>query len=227
VGNFSGQGVQELTGAAVATPLLFRIFNVLEFRTENEWFGIPKEIDFRQVCEVSGKRPESFCKNTITDSFIPGVSSNEKCSHLKYVFVNPEEKESYCSACIPQYGFVKKLYDNLPPELIAFYRGAQIPFQETPPHNPACDKIYGEGAPVITNPTDQREYYSTDGQGVELMLTCQAASDAEKIHWYLDNVYLGSVLPAGRMFVAAGKGWHKISCSDDKGRNSNIRVRVR
>ncbi|MBC8111082.1 MAG: penicillin-binding protein 1C, partial [Verrucomicrobia bacterium] len=37
VGNFSGQGVPELTGSEIATPLLFNIFNTIDYNADNNW----------------------------------------------------------------------------------------------------------------------------------------------------------------------------------------------
>ncbi|HVK46392.1 MAG TPA: penicillin-binding protein 1C, partial [Pseudobacter sp.] len=38
VGNFSALGIPELSGANVATPLLFRIFNTIDYDSDQEWF---------------------------------------------------------------------------------------------------------------------------------------------------------------------------------------------
>ncbi|MFL5731369.1 MAG: penicillin-binding protein 1C, partial [Cytophagaceae bacterium] len=63
IGNFSGEGVPELTGADIATPLLFQLFNSLDYNSSNNWFTMPKGLDFRYVCPETGKVPESFCQN--------------------------------------------------------------------------------------------------------------------------------------------------------------------
>ncbi|MBO9684065.1 MAG: penicillin-binding protein 1C, partial [Flavisolibacter sp.] len=38
VGNFSGVGVPELSGASTATPLLFRIFNTIDYDSNSDWY---------------------------------------------------------------------------------------------------------------------------------------------------------------------------------------------
>ncbi|MBD0278929.1 MAG: penicillin-binding protein 1C, partial [Flavisolibacter sp.] len=42
VGNFSAQGVPELSGANTATPLLFKIFNTIDYDSNEEWYAPPK-----------------------------------------------------------------------------------------------------------------------------------------------------------------------------------------
>src|SRR5204862_1590873 len=43
VGNFSGVGVADLSGANVATPLLFKIFNTIDYDSDEEWFSPPAD----------------------------------------------------------------------------------------------------------------------------------------------------------------------------------------
>ncbi|HEY6063598.1 MAG TPA: penicillin-binding protein 1C, partial [Chitinophagaceae bacterium] len=40
-GNFSGVGVADLSGANIATPLLFKIFNTIDYDSDEEWFTQP------------------------------------------------------------------------------------------------------------------------------------------------------------------------------------------
>ncbi|MFL5774171.1 MAG: penicillin-binding protein 1C, partial [Flavisolibacter sp.] len=61
VGNFSGAGVPELSGANTATPLLFKIFNTLDYDSNSEWYEPPEECSIRKVCSESGLPPGPFC----------------------------------------------------------------------------------------------------------------------------------------------------------------------
>src|SRR5690606_22997211 len=42
-GNFSGAGVADLSGANIATPLLFRIFNTIDYDNDRAWFTQPDD----------------------------------------------------------------------------------------------------------------------------------------------------------------------------------------
>ena len=57
VGNFSGQGVPELSGANTATPLLFKIFNTIDYDSNAEWYEPPQSCELRQVCSETGLPP--------------------------------------------------------------------------------------------------------------------------------------------------------------------------
>jgi penicillin-binding protein 1C len=88
VGNFSGEGVPELSGAEIATPLLFQIFNTIDYKTSSEWFRQPKDVVSRQVCAESGDLPSEYCSNKILDYSIKNISHTRKCPHLKKFYVN-------------------------------------------------------------------------------------------------------------------------------------------
>jgi len=126
------------------------------------------------VCAESGDVPSEFCTHQLLDYAIMGVSSTRKCQHVKWVLTDPTGQRSYCTECLPDSGYVKKLYPNLAPELIAYYELNRVPYAKIPPHNPACTRVLEVGAPVIISPNDGSEYFL---EGQQLQLACQAAND--------------------------------------------------
>ncbi len=223
IGNFSGMGVPELNGANIATPLLFDIFNALDYNSPTGWFKPAADLTRRKVCAESGDAPSDFCTHQILDYAIMGISPTRKCQHLKWVFTDPAAHLSYCTECLPDSGYLRKLYPNLAPELIAYNELNRIPYQRIPPHNPACTRVLEVGAPVIVSPNDGSEYYL---EGQQLQLACQAANDVKEVYWYLNDRLLQKTTPQKPLFVTPPLGKVKISCSDDKGRNTDIRINV-
>jgi len=230
VGNFSGVGAPELVGADIATPLLFDIFNAIDYNSPNDWFQPPPELDFRLVCSESGLPPNDFCQNQVSEYYLPRISSNAKCQHLKEVAVSADEQISYCTDCLPSTGYKKKLYPNLPPEMLALYTAQNQAFERIPEHNPSCSRAVGGTAPTITSLTDGKEYLiekNKSGQAAsELLLTCHAANDVRTVYWFLNDKFLRAASPEERVFFMPERGQMKISCSDDKGRNTNIWINV-
>ena len=227
VGNFSGEGIPDLSGSEIATPLLFQIFNAIDYDPDKEWFSIPEKLDLRYVCSQSGKVPNEYCDDLIIDYYIPGVSSMEQCTHLKKVFTNPDSTISYCTSCKPDIGYITTYYPNLAPELISYYQLNNIHFRKIPPHNPECERLLSGCNPVITSPVHENEYYVNVKDSMEIMLSCNVANDVEKIYWYIDNKYLCSVVANKTTFFQPHEGRVEISCSDDKGRNTDIVIYVR
>jgi penicillin-binding protein 1C len=226
VGNFPGNGVPELNGAEFATPLLFDVFHVLQYYKERKWFKMPDEVDFRVVCKESGLPPTDSCTNLGEDFYIPGVSSNRKCDHLKEIFVRHDERISYCRSCLPEVGYKKKLYPNLIPELIAYYDKENIPYERIPEHNPECTRLFEESGPEINSLSDGGTYALIKGESSQLKLSCLGQNDIKEVYWYIDDVFLGKSKASDELFFQPSAGRLKITCTDDKGRSTSIFVFV-
>ncbi|NDK54320.1 penicillin-binding protein 1C [Pontibacter fetidus] len=227
VGNFSGEGVPELNGTDSATPLLFDIFNAIDYNSPNNWFRPPPTIANRTVCTESGQPNNSFCQNLVLDTFIPGVSPVAKCTHLKKVAVSTDLKYAYCTSCLPLSGLTEKWYPNYAPEILTYFDAEHIPYQRIPPHNPTCSRIFQEYAPVITSPTAEMEYILEQEERQKLMLHCNANNEVKQVYWYINDTFIKSAAANEKVFFEpqhAGK--YKISCTDDQGRNTNSYITV-
>ena len=227
VGNFSGEGVPELSGANTATPLLFSIFNTLDYNSPKGWYQAPVNVATRPVCPVTGDIPSEFCENKVPGQFISGVSAYHKCQHLRWVFTDKAGKISYCTYCLPENGFEKRTYPNVAPEVIAFNELQKIPYQKIPPHNPACERVFHEGAPLIVSPNEGSEYYIRKDEPQQLQLACQAANDVNEIFWYINDKLVKRAAAHEAVFINPPFGRVKVSCSDDKGRNTDLWITVR
>lgn len=226
IGNFSGTGIPELTGAQVATPLLFNLFYALNTKTDGTWNRMPENVAFRYVCDVSGKIPSAQCQNQVMDYFIPGKSHNDTCRHLIPVQVDVHAKHSYCTSCMPETGYKTVWYENLSPELISWRIENNIPFEKIPPHYPQCERVFTENAPVITSPLSQMEYLLEKEDPQKIMLQANVAADVEKVFWYVNNKLLTSAKAGEAVFYVPTEGKTVVSCSDDKGRNTETTFTV-
>jgi penicillin-binding protein 1C len=226
VGNFSGEGVPELTGAEMATPLLFELFNLFQYNANDEWLHVPKSLGFRLVCNETGLLPSDLCENQIADYYIPGKSSQQVCSHLKTVSVSANEAFSYCTSCRPEAGYKKVNYPNYPPELATYFEKEHINYKRMPPHNPECNRVFNHAPPHITSPLDGKEYLMEKGMDKQLMLECQTASEVKYIYWYVNDRFVKTALANEKVFIEPPSGQVKISCSDDQGRSSDIKITV-
>ncbi len=228
VGNFSGEGVPELNGTDSATPLLFDIFNAIDYDSPETWFTAPKDLALRSVCTESGKPLNSFCTSHITDTYIPGRSAVVKCNHLKRVAVSADGKIAYCTSCQPESGFEERWYPNYAPEIVTFFGSEHIPYQQLPPHNPACNRIFQEFAPVITSPTNEAEYILEWEEHQQLMLHANTHNEVKQLYWYINDKFLKAGAANEKIFFEPEKaGRYKISCTDDQGRNTDSYMLVR
>ncbi|CCH56933.1 penicillin-binding protein 1C [Fibrisoma limi BUZ 3] len=233
VGNFSGAGVPELSGANTATPLLFQLFNALDYNSARGWFKPPNGLAMRRICPETGDTPGEFCANPVADYCIMGVSRFRRCQHRRAILTNAAGTVSYCTYCLPAQteasGIVRRSYPNLAPDLMAYYRSRHIPFETVPPHNPACERVFGDkqAGPQIVSLNDGSEYFINARQPVEMELSCLAANDVQTVYWYLNDKLYQKSSPSEGVFFRPRPGMLKISCADDKGRHSDVRVTIR
>lgn len=226
-GNFSALGIPELSGANIATPLLFKIFNTIDYDSDEEWFTQPKDCDIRMVCSETGMPPGERCPNTVTDYFIPLISTSQLCDNMQEVAISADEKISYCKTCQPASGFKKKWYRTVSPEMQRYYEERHIVYEKMPTHNPACERVFKEGGPAITSPRNGAEYFISKKHPEPLQLSCNVGNDVHKVFWYVNNKFYKSGEAHNRQFFIPEEGPVKISCTDDKGRNRDIWIRVK
>jgi penicillin-binding protein 1C len=238
VGNFNGQGSPALTGADVASPLLFDLFNALAYNGKAEWFAPPASLDFRLVCTETGLVPGENCPNQLLDYYLPGTSGSQRCQHLREVLVSADGQASYCRACAPASGYRRKWFANLRPDVLAFRESQGLPTRRQPPHNPACRLVHSadvsgasgpDAAPLlsITSPAAHAEYVLNAAEKQQLLLSCAAAGEVRQVYWYVNDQFLKAAPATARVFFRPPPGEVKISCADDHGRTVDVRVLVR
>jgi penicillin-binding protein 1C len=227
IGNFKGYGVPELNGTQFAAPLLFSVFNILNEKSAKDWFIPPENLDYRLVCARSGAVPNDFCTDLLMDYYIPGISSNKKCLHLVQVCTDDHNNFSFCRLCLPEEGYIRHLYLNHPPEIISFFEMKHIPYDLIPPHNPLCQHVFAGHTPVISSLSNGSEYILIAGKNQKLLLSCQVENDVSEVYWYINDKFFDSSPPSGKLFFQPESGKVKISCNDDKGRNTDIWITVK
>lgn len=226
-GNFSGAGNPDLSGAQIATPLLFKIFNTIDYDSDQDWFMQPPDCNIRMVCPETGLIPDDHCTGRLMDYYIPLVSPLKKCNNTEELLISSDNKVSYCKSCMPDNGYKKKMYKIVPPEMQSWYELNRIAYEKIPAHNPDCDKIFKDGQPVITFPDHDAEYFISKTSPEPLQLTCSVSGDVNKVFWYINNKFYKSSEAGTKQFFIPEEGPVKISCTDDKGRNRDIWIRVK
>ncbi|MBC7829628.1 MAG: penicillin-binding protein 1C [Chitinophagaceae bacterium] len=227
VGNFSGLGIPEISGANVATPLLFKIFNTIDYDSDQEWFVQPKDCDARIVCSETGLVPGDHCTHTVMDYFIPLISTTQSCKNIQEMIISAEERISYCKNCMPEAGYKKKMYKIIAPDMQAYFEERRIAYEKVPTHNPDCEKIFRDAGPAITSPKNGSEYLISKKNPEALQLSTNTGNDVSKVYWYINNRFYKSSDAKTKQFFVPEEGPVKISCTDDKGRNRDIWIQVK
>jgi penicillin-binding protein 1C len=227
IGNCTGKGVSGLSGAEVATPLLFDLFNTLDYNADGSWIKPPTSLGFRLVCSATGKTPSNNCEHQVADFYIPTVSSMEICNHMVLLNISANEKFSYCQSCCPESGYKSKWYERIEPSLAAYFNQEKIQYTHLPPHNPLCNRVFDGKPPKISLPINHQQYMIEKQSGQLLELQAQTDPEVQQVYWYINDRFLRQAQPNEKVFFEPEAGKVKISCADDKGRSADIEIEVK
>ncbi len=225
LGNFSGEGMPNISGAAVATPLLFQIFNTIS--TEKKWFQMPKSYMYRQVCSITGLSKSAECPTVELDAFVDKSLPKTKCNHYKKVWVNQAETISYCTKCINHADAKQYSILNEPAAFTLFMNQKGIYSQSIPVHNPNCQSISYNNTLKITTPTANGVYYVESQKNQTIKCEAEVDNSTKWLYWYHNGNFLGQFNIANPPFIKPTVGNNIISCTNPFGKSTKISFEVK
>lgn len=226
MGNFNGIGAPELSGAEMAVPLLFDLFNSVDYGSNRNWFNQPEDVGKREVCSETGLLIGENCFSYKEDYYLKKKSPNMKCSLYKSYYVNDDESIQYCTVCLPDSHYKKVLYPNYEPELLLWYAKNKIPFKRPPPHNPYCTAKFSGNGPKIISPSADYEYLLESGSSQKLLLQATSDMNGEFFYWYINDVFYEQAAAGKKIFFKPAAGNNKITCLDNMGRKTTLITKV-
>lgn len=227
MGNFNGVGSPNLSGAEAAVPLLFDLFNAIDYNSDVKWFNIPDGLTTRKVCSESGLLPTKYCPITITDFYIKDKTNNEVCNIHKPVYVNLDETIQYCMECLPRTNYRKDVFTVYDPALSVWLMQNKYDYKKPPKHNPNCTAKFEEAGPKILSPSEDYEYYVEKNSSQEILLLAASDSRVKTHYWYVNEKFFKKSKPGERVFLTPETKELKITCLDDKGRDGSVKVNIK
>jgi len=227
MGNFNGVGSPNLSGGEVAVPLLFDLFNAIDYNADVKWFDQPEDLYKREVCSESGLIPSNYCAHTITDFAINDRSHNETCDIHKTVYVNNNATIQYCTGCLPSSNSKKVVYPVYHSELTVWLSQNKLDFKIPPAHNPDCTAKFAEAGPKILSPSEDYDYFLEENSSQEILLLAASDSRVNTHYWYVNGKFYIKCKPGERIFLNPSEKELNITCLDDKGRNGRVSVDIK
>jgi penicillin-binding protein 1C len=217
VGNASGEGRPGLTGAAMAAPLMFGLFNGLP---TSAWFDRPtyalRAID---VCENDGYLATTEC--TPERVFVPRSSHFDSLSPHNVRVHFDERRLRVDGACESPGRMTHSSWFVLPPAQEYYFRRAHAEYRPIPPMRADCQAAEkGRPALAVLYPdADSRVLIprELDGkQGRAVFEAVHRRRDAT-IYWHLDGEYLGETHTFHQQSLDMDPGEHILTLVDDQG----------
>jgi penicillin-binding protein 1C len=226
MGNVNHRGSPELTGGKAAAPLLIDLFTSISKKRQKTVLPIPGDVQTRDVCATSGLAPTPRCTHLIEDYYSIRKTVNRYCTIDREFLVSPDGATQYCPACLGRHPYKARTFADYPAELVSFWRSSGQSFTHIPSHNPACTQTFAGEGPKIVSPSQDMTYFIVSS-AQKITLRASSPADIAEHIWYVDNRYLAREKASDRLFISMSDGEHTVTCMDDRGRLSTVRIRVK
>ena len=229
IGNFNGTGSPILIGSQAAAPILFALFTALSGEKSQQWFSEPIDLKARLVCALSGLSLSLHCPTTISDVFIPGISSVRVCHIHKSIQVNIANGERLCSSCRQGKHYRDETIAVFPAEVATWLNANGFAIPQLPAHNPDCTRSLAGTHPVILSPARDTVYQIRSNippMHQKIRLSVSVSGDTQDIFWFLNGelVFKGQAVEPTFLTPIVGK--HELICIDGVGRSTSLPLTI-
>lgn len=219
VGNANGSGVANLTGAKMAGPIMFEIFNILP---KSEWFDtpVPKDGEIIRVCIHSGQRAGRFCGETRMETLPRNAYSTPICQYCREFRVSLDGK--YRIQDRSESAEVRKWF-VLPPFMEIYYKSRHPDYTSPPPLKRAETAVPEEILQLTYPNPGSCLAMARQLDGSIGAIICKAAYsiDGGELYWHLDGNYLGCTTTIHEMpIMPSEQGTHRLSVVDSYGNSA-------
>lgn len=218
VGNASGEGRPELTGTAMAAPLMFAVFNLLD---KKGWFPKPvSDMVNVKVCRHSGYRASDVCPDTEIKACQQSAKKTPVCPFHKWINLDESGAWRVNSECY-SVGKMKQVpWFIASPVQEYFFKQKSIFYKALPPFLEGCEGgstfhqleiVYPRNGVKVYIPVDER------GEKSKCILKATHKNTDATLFWYLDGEYMGSTEKFHQVQAIPGGGKHELSITDNHG----------
>jgi len=228
VGNFSGEGNKNLSGATTAGPILFDILQFLPQRNSKEWFSKqPRDYKRISICVLSGYRATEACPEQKVVDVPYGMSPLKACEYHQFKYFSMDGNYQCCSQCWQNLGSVRKSVTCYPPD-IAYYLREKGQFPEpVVAHYPNCPAYSSENSLKIIYPNmDAKLFLPRDFDGKTQAVLCKVGhvGTNKRVFWYLDGHFLGTTTESHTLGILFKEGWNQLKVVDENGAEDSRKV---
>ncbi|MFN0313884.1 MAG: penicillin-binding protein 1C [Burkholderiales bacterium] len=219
VGNASGEGRADLTGASSAAPILFAIFNRLG---AGPWFRKP-EADLKEeiVCKDDGFLAHNGC--SARSELAPLAGKFERASpYHRVVHLDDTARWQVHGDCESPRRMRHETWFVLPPGQEFYYRKHHADYRPLPPFRAGCTaRMSAKHNPIefIYPNFGTRLYVPTELGGKRSRTVFEATHrDGNAIlYWHVDEQYLGATSTFHQQALDIEAGPHVITVVDQQG----------
>jgi penicillin-binding protein 1C len=226
VGNASGEGKPNLTGAKTAGPVMFDIFDILP---SSNWFELPAEAFVEaEICRLSGYLKGRFCEEVDTVLICSNGLHTDPCPWHTGVYLSADERFRVYKNCVETETVIRKNWFTLPPSWAWYYKQRHPEYKSLPPFLPGCGEdsfnpmqfIYPQGNIKVRLPKQ------LDGSQGKITFELAHSHPEATVFWHIDNEYIASTSDFHRLTATLLEGSHLVTVVDNEGHTLSCRVEI-
>lgn len=215
VGNADGEGKHSLVGVKRAAPVLFDVFNHLDYVGE---FETPYD-DLVQtvVCNHTGYTTTQHCTNKDTVYQITTAQA-QSCPYHQSVHLD-QEGYRVSGRCISPSQMQKESYMVLPADEAYYYRKNHPEYRKLPDFRKDC-RTEEELVMRFIYPDKKAKIYLPkvgDGEKEAAIFKVAHQNPQSKLYWHLNDQYLGMTEGDHSMAIVGEAGAHELVLVDEDG----------
>lgn len=230
VGNFTGEGNPDMSGARTAGPLLFDIFNGVPRSFDQAWFPRPDaDLQAATLCVESGRPVNPHCPHP-TRALAPRYGRPmDRCTYHRGAVLNGAGTRQVCSLCWQPGDHRLASQTVYPPDVVQYLRERGQVLHDPPPHSAECP-AQPEARPLqVLYPTPEARLQvgrDLDGARQKIILRAAHRHRERALFWYVNRRFLGSTVNRHRLAVSLAPGTQALEIVDAHGFRDRVRFYV-
>lgn len=227
-GNADGEGRPQLTGFAVAAPILFDLFDLVQTRGS---FQEPSaELIPVRVCAHSGALAGPDCDETAVEEVPLAGERGPACASCRPIHCDAGCSHRVTSECADVASMETRSWFVLSPAAEWYYARQHPDYRPLPPIREDC-RGSSTGAPpmAILSPAPGAEVYvpiEVNGERGRVVFEASHRDAAAELFWHLDDAFVGTTTTPHQLALAPEPGAHRLTLVDADGARVERSFRV-
>ncbi len=219
-GNADGEGRPGLTGAGVAAPVMFRLFNLLP---PTSWFAKPyDDLEKIQVCRMSGYKCGNYCDEKDSVYICRLGVKTALCPFHILVHLDKNAAKRVSSRCYDTDKMQHLHWFLLPPAMEYYYKKKNIFYKPLPPLLKGCNDDDNIISMELIYPSDNLKIFvpaELDGNPGRTVFEIADRDPDASLYWHVDNEYIGTTKTIHQIALNPSPGRHLLTVVDNNGKS--------
>lgn len=218
VGNADGEPRPELGGTAAAGPILFAAFEMLP---PTGWFEKPSDgLRTVEVCAKSGYPPGPHCAERSRSAAPVAARALEPCPYCITAHLDSSGRFRTLASLEGGKPIQNESWFVLPPAMEWYYRKGNADYRSLPPLKPGAESAEAASPLGLSYPRPGAEVFiprELSGARGQMVAEAYHRDSRARIHWHLDETYLGSTVEIHQKGLSPRPGKHTLTLIDENG----------